>query len=82
MSRVIDIRISAAAERGFCIYEAGEIVAAFTSRAEVAEWIETRLGEVDGEIDRERQDMADTIENFPNVVSRTDPKGWRWRRRG
>lgn len=80
MTRVLDIRISAAAERGFVVHEAGEIVAAFTSRAEVAEWVEQRLGLVDGEIDRERRDIADTIEAFPNVVARTDPKGWRWRR--
>ncbi len=80
MTRSIDIRISAAAEKGFVIHEAGEIVAAFTSRAEVAQWIEDRLGEVDGEIDRERQDMADTVEHFPNIL-RTDPKRWKWGRK-
>lgn len=81
MTRAIDIRISAAAERGFVVHEAGEIVAAFTSRAEVAQWIEDRLGLVDGEVDRERQDMADTIESFPNVLQRTDPGRWKWRRK-
>ncbi len=80
MSRHLDIRISAAAEKGFVIHEAGEIVAAFTSRAEVAQWIEDRLGLVDGEIERERQDISDTVQEFPNIL-RTDPKRWNWRRK-
>lgn len=80
MSRHLDIRIGAAVEKGFVIHEAGEIVAAFTSRAEVAQWIEDRLGLVDGEIERERQDISDTVHDFPNIL-RTDPKRWKWGRK-
>lgn len=82
MTRSIDIRISAASERGFVIMEAGEVVAAFTSRAEVANWIEDRLGEVDGEIDRERQDIEDTSYALPRIIQRTDPKWWHRIKRG
>lgn len=82
MTRSIDIRVSAASERGFVIMEAGEVVAAFTSRAEVAQWIEDRLGEVDGEIERERQDIEDTSYALPRIISRTDPKWWHRLKRG
>lgn len=82
MTRSIDIRISAAAEKGFVIHEAGEIVAAFTSRAEVAQWIEDRLGEVDGEVERERRDIEDTTYALPRIIERTDPRWWHKLKRG
>lgn len=73
----LDIRIRKARERGFYIEEAGGIVAAFTTRAEVANWIEDRLGQVPGEIEQERQDLADTMVAMPRVArERTGPRGW------
>lgn len=46
MSRDIEIRITAAAQTGFVAQEAGEIVAAFSTRHELARWIEERLGDL------------------------------------
>lgn len=81
MTRDLDIRISAASDRGFVIQEGGVTVAALTTRAEVAQWIEDRLGEVPGEVEQERQDIADAQEAFPNVVrARTGPRGFFSRR--
>ena len=74
--RDFEIRISAASDKGFAIHEAGILVAALTTRAEVAQWIEDRLGEVPGEREQERQDIQDTRETFPRVIDRTDRKGW------
>ena len=72
--RNADIRISSATEAGFCIWEGGEIVAALTSRSEVAEWIERRLGHVPGELDREEQDRQQTVVDMPNVMRQQQPK--------
>ncbi len=75
MTDRIQLVITQAAEVGFTISEGGEVVAALTSRHEVAQWIEDRLGNLPGVAEREAQDMADATEAFPNVISRTDPKG-------
>lgn len=77
MSRDIDIRISAATDRGFAIHEGGQLVAALTTRAEVAEWIEDRLASVPGEVEREQQEIEQAQQDFPNVVrARTGPRGF------
>lgn len=85
--RQVDIRISAAAEIGFVAWENGTIVAAFTSRAEIADWIEQRLGLLPGEVEREARELEayrtamDNVEKFPRVASpRTDPPARRTRR--
>jgi hypothetical protein len=79
--RHVDLRVAAARDVGFAIYEAGEIVAAVTSRAEVAEWIERRLGLLPGELEREAVDFEATreamanVELMPQVVRpRTEPR--------
>lgn len=76
MSRDVNIQITAAQETGFLAWEGGEVVAAFTSRAEIANWLEARLGDLPGEKEREAQDQADTVEALPNVIRRTDRKKW------
>jgi hypothetical protein len=85
MSREIDLRITAPPEQGFCVWESGEMLAAFTSRYELAQWLERRLGVLPGEQEREAADMADmqrslgNVEAFPSVVRpRTEPKRTRW----
>jgi hypothetical protein len=81
--RFIDLRITAAPEVGFIAWQNGEPLAAFTSRYEVAQWLELRLGQVPGEIEREARDfeatrdaMATAGDSMPNVVRhpRTQPK--------
>jgi hypothetical protein len=42
-ARMLDLRITAGQETGFLVWENAEILAAFSSAAEVAQWIETRL---------------------------------------
>lgn len=76
MTRDVNIQITAAQETGFLAWESGEVVAAFTSRAEIANWLEARLGDLPGELEREAQDRADTMEALPNVIQRTDRKKW------
>jgi len=77
MSRDIDIRISAASDKGFAVHESGTLVAALTTRAEVAQWIEDRLGSVPGEVEREQHEIEQAQNEFPNVVrARTGPKGF------
>ena len=49
MDRGLDIRITAASERGFVVHEAGEIVAALSTASEVASWLEDRLRNVQPE---------------------------------
>lgn len=46
-TRVLDLRITAAQRAGFVVMEAGEIVAAFTTAAELAMWVETRAREIE-----------------------------------
>lgn len=62
------IMVRAAADIGFTIEEAGHVVAALTSAAEVAQWMETRLGSLPGEQEREAADRAATIEALPQVL--------------
>lgn len=80
--RNLDIRITAASDRGFVVWEASVVVAALTTRAEVAEWLEQRLGLLPGEIEREAQDRQQTIDDLPNVIrARTaPPKSRLWQR--
>lgn len=69
MTRV-SIVIQSATERGYVIQEDGQIVAALTSRAEVAEWIERRLGElIPEELDRERREIEEVQQTLPRVVA-------------
>lgn len=78
--RALDLRVSAARDTGFVVWEAGEAIAALTSRAELADWLYERLGSIPGEREREARDLAATeaalgnVERFPNVARpRTDP---------
>lgn len=79
--RHLDLRIAAATHVGFTIWEGGEIVAALTSRAEVAQWLEERLGAIPGEHEREARDFdamqaaLANVERMPNVAqrARTEP---------
>lgn len=80
VSRELDIRINAATEVGFAVWEAGRMVASVTSAAEVAEWIERRLRTLPGEREREAQDMADTLHSMPNVIRAQQGDGL-WRRK-
>jgi len=73
VSRALDIRISAAADIGFIVHEAGEAVAAFTTRAELANWIEDRLGQLPGEVEREQRDRSDAMATFPQVIAQRKP---------
>lgn len=51
MSDKLDIRVTAASERGFLAWEAGEIVAGFSTGAEVAMWLEHRLRRIERDKD-------------------------------
>ncbi len=70
-----EIRISCPQGQGFIVWSEGEPVAAITSRAELAEWIERALGDIPGEQEREAQELASmqaalgNVERFPNVAS-------------
>lgn len=75
MSRDIEIRITAAAQTGFVAHEAGEIVAAFSTRHELARWIEERLGDLSGETSLIPEEPPRTM---PRVVNEA---GWKWGRR-
>ena len=79
--RDLDVRISAAGQVGFVVWEAGAIVASLTSRAEVADWIEQRLGIVPGEREREDADRAaySNVERMPNIAQpRTEKRRGRF----
>jgi len=73
-ARQLDLRIAAAGEIGFVVWEASEVVAAFTSRAELADWLEARLGLVAGEAEREAAELAayrasvGNVERFPKIA--------------
>jgi len=74
LTRTLDVRVTAAAETGFIVWEAAEPIAAFTSRAELADWLEDRLGLVAGETEREERELAayraahSNVDRFPNVA--------------
>ena len=72
MTRSFDIRITAARETGFVVWEAGEVIAAFANPQELAVWIEQRGMQVAGEAEQ----MAADLDGLPNIVSRprTQPK--------
>lgn len=72
MTRALDIRISAARDHGFVVWEDGEPVAAFDNPQELAMWIEARAMKVEGEAER-FSDEAKT--EFPNVIRATPRKG-------
>lgn len=65
MTRSLDIRITAASEAGFVVYEAGEIVAALSTAAELARWIEDAARDVDGA--KQPPAESDPV-TMPNVV--------------
>ena len=67
-SRQVDIRITAAIDVGFCVWEAGEVVAALKDRADVAEWVERRLGRIEGELNREEGERQERVIEMPNVM--------------
>jgi hypothetical protein len=80
--RALDIRLSAGRDVGFLVWEGGEVIAAVTSRAELAQWLEERLGLIPGEREREEREFAamrdamGNVESFPNVIkTRTAPRG-------
>lgn len=79
--RKLSLRIEAADDLGFVIWDAGRIVAALTSRAEVANWLEERLGSLPGERERESAEIAAVRADLPNIIRpETTAPGWRWRR--
>ena len=73
--RHLDLRITACRDTGFLIWEAGAPIAAFSSRAELADWVEERLGLLPGEQEREARELAayhaadGNIKRFPNVAT-------------
>ena len=74
MTRILDIRITAARDEGFIALEDGEVVAAFESAATAAIWIENRLRLVDGDEARPLRDGPTTVEAFPNVFATTEKR--------
>jgi hypothetical protein len=77
--RELDIRVSAASQVGFVIWEAGVAVAALTSAAELGEWVERRARAVFGEVEREAADEEDTRQTLPRIVASTEKARSRWR---
>ena len=75
--RLLDIRVNAATHVGFVIWEAGVVVAALTSAAELGEWIERRARELPGEIEREAADEYETRRTMPKIVAEEKAKS-RW----
>ena len=72
MTRELDIRIEAAAEVGFVVWDGGKIVAALQDPQQLAMWIEARAMKVAGESER----FADEVKtDFPNVIRATPRKG-------
>jgi hypothetical protein len=67
---------------GFTVWQDGKMLAALTSRAEVANWIEDHLGSLPGEREREARDYEATRRDMPNIIrpEETAP-GWAWRRK-
>ncbi len=63
--RGCELRIGAAPEIGFVIWEHGEIAAALTSRQEVAAWIVNRLARLPGEPPAETPFMGPRITQPP-----------------
>lgn len=66
MTRKLDIRISAASEEGFLVWEAGDPIAAFSTPQELAMWIEKKAMSVEGEAERMRSDLEQTAP--PKIV--------------
>jgi len=80
MTRDLDIRIRAAKERGYIVEEAGEVVAAFSTVDEVADWMKERERHGD---DKSGSYTVVETEKFPNVVrERTEPRSLLQRVRG
>lgn len=73
MTRSLDIRITAASSVGFVVHEAGEIVAAFSTPAELARWVEDAARDADGEAQIVEPEQV----TMPNVVK----GGWLGRTR-
>lgn len=70
-----ELRISCPREQGYIVWCDGEPIAAITSRAELADWIEQHLSAIPGEQEREARDMEAAqralanVEPFPKVIS-------------
>jgi len=69
-----ELRISCPQDQGFIVWSAGDPIAALTSRAELANWIELALGDIPGEREREASDLAamqealGNVEKFPRIA--------------
>ena len=72
MTRTLDIRISAARDHGFVVWEDGEVIAAFDDPQQLALWVEQRAMKVEGESERFSDE---TKTDFPNVIRATPRKG-------
>lgn len=77
--RECELRIGAAPEIGFVIWEHGNIAAALTSRQEVAAWIVDRLARLPGEPPAETPFLGPRIAQPPMSSMRVVPgTGGRW----
>ena len=73
MSRVLDVRVTAARDEGFVVMEDGEAVAAFETPAAAAMWLENRLRLVDGASPSDRLDVQGPT-TYPNVIQAADAR--------
>ena len=82
------IMVTAPRDIGFIVWSEGSPIAALTSRAELANWVERHFGDIPGEREREeeeRKEMMESLANveaMPNVLGRprTEPRKGLWRR--
>lgn len=64
------LNVTDAAEIGFVVTMDGVVVAALSTRAEVAQYIEDKLGAVMPElIERERAEIEQARQEFPRVIA-------------
>lgn len=66
MTRELEIRIALAGEIGMVVYEKNAIIAAFSSAAELSQWIEQRLQPFDA--------PADVAEPMPSMLQSAQPR--------
>ena len=64
----IRFHVEEAEEIGFVVMIDGRTVAALTSRAELAEWVERHCGTPDT-IEREQREIAEVQQTLPRVVA-------------
>ena len=70
MARDLDIRISAARDHGFVVWENAVVIAAFDDPQQLAMWVETRAMMVEGEAEKLTEETSRT---FPSIV-KSEPK--------